>query len=237
MRPPEWALAGALLLLVVLPAPVASETLQGSIYAPKSRRAVTLYVFSVDRDQDSGIWRASYRSVKGDLVAEDEVTLVDGQLQRYRYSRPNIGETASVERVGDEILFVQELGGRRRERREKFDATVTVGPTIIPYIQQHWDALMNGREIRTRHCVLDHVRSFTFRLVLDRTRPAPPGLRMIRMTAVNPTVRAVVSPAYFLLTSDGRSLESVTSRVLPRVADGEGGRPVEGELVIEIRSD
>jgi len=230
------ALARGLLLLLVLAAPAAGDTLHGRIYAAKSHRGASLYVVSIDRDTESGVWRASYRTATGELVAEDELTLVDGHLQRYRYSRPNIGETASVERVGDEIHFVQEIGDRRRERRDKFDGTVTVGPTVILYIQEHWSALMNGREVRTRHCVLDHLRCFTFRLALDRMRPAGPGLTVIRMTAVHPTVRAFVSPAYFVLTSDGRTLESVLSRVLPRVAEGEEGRPLEAELVIEARS-
>jgi hypothetical protein len=171
------------------------------------------------------------------LVAEDELTLIDGRLQRYRYRRPNVAETASVERVGDEILLVQEIAGKRAERREKFDATVTVGPTLVLYIQQHWAALMNGQELRTRHCVLDHLRSFTFRLALDRARSAGTGLAVVKMTPVHPTVRAVVSPAYFALTSDGHRLESITGRVLPRVPDGDAGRPVVGELVIETRSE
>jgi hypothetical protein len=237
LRPALTALARVLLVLLVLPPPAAGETLQGTIYAATSRRALSLYVFSMDRPPDGGTWRSSYRTAGGDLVAEDELTLVDGQLQRYRYSRPNIGETASVERVGDEIHFVQEIDGKRRERRDKFDSTVTVGPTVIRYIQQHWSTLTNGREVRTRHCVLDHLRCFTFRLVLDRTRPAGPGLTVIRMTASHPAVRAFSSPAYFVLTSDGRTLESMMGRVLPRVADGEEGRPLEAELVIEIRSD
>jgi hypothetical protein len=225
------------LLLLTLPHPVVADTLQGSVYSPKSRRAQALYVFSIDRDAETGIWRSSYRTLAGELVAEDELTLIDGRLKRYRYSRPNIAETASLERTGDEVHFVQEIGGKRFERREKFDPTMTVGPTVVLYIQQHWGALMAGQEIRTRHCVLDHVRSFSFRLALDRTRSAATGFAVIKMTAVHPTVRAVVSAAYFVLTSDGHRLESITSRVLPRVPDGEAGRPVVGELVIETRSE
>lgn len=225
------------LLVLILPRPAPGDPLQGNLYRIGSQRSHLLYTFRMDPDADNGVWRSSYRTPAGDLVAEDELTVVDGRLARYRYTRHNTGEEASVERVGDDLLYVQELGGKRRERREKFDATVTVGPTVIPYIQRHWSALMSGREVKTRHCVLDRLRSFVFRLALDRRHPVGPGLTVISMTAVDPVVRSAVSPAYFVLSSDGRTFQSVKGRALPRIPGGKAGRPVEAELTVETRTD
>ena len=151
----------AAILLVLLGAldPARADTLSGRVYAPDARVGSVLFTWELERDLTTGHWRSAYRTLQGALAAEDEVRWDGDVFRSYRYTRPPIGEVASVERRGGELLYRQVVKGAARERREPFDDRVTVGPTVIRWAQRHWDKLRAGHELAV-HAVLDQLRSF-----------------------------------------------------------------------------
>ncbi len=229
------SVAAILLLLVPLGASglARADTLSGRVYAPDARVGSVLFTWELERDLTTGHWRSAYRTLEGTVAAEDEV-LWDGDVFRsYRYTRPTIGEVASVERRGGELLYRQVVNGTARERREPFDDRVTVGPTVIPWAQRHWDKLRAGHELTVRYAVLDQLRSFEFHLALTKEHPATAqGAAVVKMSPSSALLRLFVSPVYLLFSRDGRVFKGMIGRLLPVGVHGGKPHPIDGELVV-----
>jgi len=210
-----------------------ADTLTGRIYAPDARTGNVLFTWELERDPTTGHWRSSYRTLAGTLAAEDEVVWDGDVFRSYCYTRPPIGEVASVERRGGELLYRQVVNGAARERREAFDDRVTVGPTVIPWAQRHWGRLRTGRELTVRYAVLDQLRSFEFRLTLVQEPLAvAQGAAVVKMAPSSALLRLFVSPVYLVFSQDGRVFRGMIGRLLPMGVQGGRAYPIDGELVL-----
>ncbi len=211
-----------------------ADTLMGRIYAPDAKTGRVLFTWRLERDVTTGRWRSTYRTLAGTLAAEDEVAWDGDVFRTYRYTRPPIGEVASVERRGRELLYRQVVNGVARERREVFDERMTVGPTVIPWVQRHWEMLGAGRELTVRYAVLDQLRSFEFRLTLVEEHPAAgPGAAVVKMTPSSALLRLFVTPVYLLFSQDSGVFRGMIGRLLPVGVDGGRAHPIDGELVLQ----
>jgi len=227
------SVAEILLVLVGAFGLAGADTLSGRVYAPDARVGSVLFTWELERDPTTGHWRSAYRTLEGALAAEDEVRWDGDAFRSYRYARPPIGEVASVERRGGELLYRQVVKGAARERREPFDDRVTVGPTVIPWAQRHWDKLRAGQELTVRYAVLDQLRSFEFHLALTKEHPAAArGAAVVRMAPSNALLRLFVSPVYLVFSRDGRVFQEMIGRLLPVGVHGGKAHPIDGELVL-----
>lgn len=162
MRPvARWSMPLAFLFLLS-PALADADVLTGRIYAIGASGRQLLFTWQLERDTGSSSWRSFYRTPGGDLTAADEL-LWDGEdFKSYRYERPSVGETARVDRHGEELFYEQHVNGVTRRNRERFDERVAVGPTVILWAQRHWNELAAGRDLTVRYAVLDQLRTFEF---------------------------------------------------------------------------
>jgi hypothetical protein len=227
------ALAQALLVVLVAHVAARAETLTGRVQRLGAERDAGVLTWRLERDGDR-VWRSWYRMPDGSLAAEDEVVWEGGALKRYRHHRPPIGETASVERQGNELVYTLSRGGERWERRSAVEAPYTVGPTVVAHVQRHWEALSRGAELTVRYGVLDQMRSFEFRLARDRAHPLnSPTTAVVRMWASSALVRFFVSPAYIAVSQDGSRFQGLIGRLVPILVEGGKSRPLDGTLVVD----
>ena len=227
-------LALAALELAAAGAVAAAETYSGRVHRLGAERVGAPLGWQLVRDDAAGVWRSWYRAPGGELVAEDEVVFERGALKRYRHHRPTIGETASVERQGSELVYTLARGGERWERRRPLEEPYTVGPTVVDHVQRHWAALSRGESLTVRYGVLDQMRAFDFRLVRDREHPSnSPDAAVVRMTASSAFVRLFVAPGYIVMSPDGRRFRGLIGRLVPILMEGGKPRPLDGELVVD----
>ena len=116
-----------------------AETLEGVLHVSGSTAHVLRW--TLVRDADAVTWRSWYRTTSGAIDAEDELRWDGDSLGSYRYTRTPIGETASVVRAGDSLIYRQTRAGVLRQRREPFHPDVLAGPMPIPFAQRHWQRL------------------------------------------------------------------------------------------------
>jgi len=211
-----------------------AETLTGRVHRLGAGRGEGSLGWRLERDDAAGVWRSWYRAPGGDVVAEDEVVFEQGTLKRYRHHRPPIGETASVERRGSELVYTLARGGERWERRRRVEEPYAVGPTVVDHVLRHWPALARGEPLTVQYGVLDQMRSFEFRLVRDRGHPLNSAeTAVVKMTASSAFVRLFVSPGYIVLSQDGRRFRGLIGRLVPILMEDGKPRPVDGELVVD----
>jgi hypothetical protein len=236
VSPATWLGAAVLLSAPAMGGLAAAETVTGRVYGLDTQRQVVLFRWEFERDPTGRRWRSWYWTPDGQVAAEDEVIWDGATFAVYRYMRPPVGETASVERRGDVLVYRQVLRGTARESQETFDDRVAVGPTVIPWVQRQWERFGKGREVTVRYAVPDQLRSFEFRLARVEGHPAAePGTAVIKMWPSSPWLRLFVSPVYLVFREDGREFRGMVGRLLPlHVLDGKA-RAVDGELAVELR--
>ena len=187
-------------------------------------RERAIYTFKSEYD---GSRRSSwFFDLDGMVVAEDEAE-VDGEglFRRYAYVRQNIEEKAEAVREGDEVVFRQNWRGELRERREPWSEVFTAGPTLVPWMRQHWDRLMAGTTFEIRFGVLDQVRSFGFKLKRDNDRSS--NLRtIIVMRASSFLLRIFIDPIEFHFETTSGQLLAIEGRSLPVRREGAKLSPV-----------
>jgi hypothetical protein len=173
------------------------------------------------------------RTPAGDLTAADEL-LWDGEnFRSYRYERLPAGETARVERYGEELFYEQHVNGVTRRNRERFDERVTVGPTVIPWAQRHWKELAAGRELTVRYAVRDQLRTFEFRLATAHDHPRADRETVVKIWPASFMLRLFVSPVYLIFTWDGHAFRGMIGRLLPVTVQHGKVRPIDGELALD----
>jgi hypothetical protein len=225
--------AGTFLVLVSA-YPAEADVLTGRIYRLGESEGPPLFTWRLEREADGSSWRSLYRTPAGELAAADETVWQGGELQSYRYERPPLGESARLERQGDELAYEQRIGGVTRCNRERFDERVTVGPTVIPWAQRHWSDLMAGPERVIRYAVLDQLRSFEFQLAMAHDHPRADREAVIQMWPASLALRLFVSPVYLIFTRDGRVFRGMVGRLLPVAVHHGRPRAIDGQLVLDV---
>ncbi|HVZ31757.1 MAG TPA: hypothetical protein VG963_04985 [Polyangiaceae bacterium] len=212
-----------------------AQRMAGAIYARGSAHTALLYRWEADLDNASGRWRSRYRTPDGALALEDEVVWKGPEFQRYSYVRQNTGESCSVERVGNKIVYTRVFGNAASERAEEdFEPNFMVGPTVLPYIQRHWAELMQGKGLRIRYGVPERLQSYGFEITVDRDHPhqTEPDAVVLRMRATSLFVRMAVDPMYMLWSKDGHILYEMSGRMMPVANQNGGTHHVDGDLVL-----
>jgi hypothetical protein len=203
-----------------------------TLYEIGSQRKVVLFRWELDRQNDA-VWTSRYRTLAGDLAAEDRVFWEGGRVARYEYVRPTIGERAQVERKDGKVFYTQFIDGRTRHASEADAPNYAVGSTLIPYVQSHWHDIVAGRRLVIRYGVPDQLRSFEFEAEQDRSRSSSKDSIVVRVRPASGFIRLFVDPVYVAFSPDGRELLALTGRVLPM--DRRKGRlhPFDAEMIVD----
>jgi hypothetical protein len=204
------------------------------MYALGTQQPTIIYHWEMDRDDANGKWTSRYRTLAGTLAVQDEVLWSGGQLRRYSYQRYTINEQSSVEVQGGKLIFTRVMDGKKDQAEEDYKPNFTVGPTVIPYVQKNWSALVGGKSLPIRYGVLDRMETIGFDLKRDTGHQrSGPNSVVIRMRASSLFVRLAVDPIYFVLSNDGNTLYEIIGRSLPVERPNGKLRPVDGDLVVQ----
>jgi peptidoglycan/LPS O-acetylase OafA/YrhL len=161
VRPRVVESTATLLVLFAVGTARADSKLAATLYQIGSQRKVISFRWDLDRG-DGSVWKSQYRSIDGVLIAEDRVVWNAGRVARYQYHRPTINERAEVERRDGKILYTQVMDGRTRTGNETDRDNFTVGPTLVPYLQAHWQEVLAGKRLPITYGVPDQLRSYEF---------------------------------------------------------------------------
>ena len=123
------------------------------------------------------VWTSRYVSVDDSVAVEDTLRWDGDRIAAYSYGRHVSAERSRVVRRGDLLEYTMELRGKRNTTQRSADSLFLVGPTVVPFVQGHWEELVAGRDLLFHYGVLDQRRAFRFEIAVS-TRSTLPAPRM-----------------------------------------------------------
>ncbi len=203
----------SLLLWPLVAVAAAGEVVEGEAQAESSSAAGSDFRFRVHRCS-SGL-RSEWRSARGDLLAWDEVQLVDGQLLQYRLVRPNLGQDIT----------------RSAEPSDRSEGLpMLAGPMLIEYARAMLPALRAGAAPRVRYLIAETGMLLPLRL---RASQVTAGSTVVIVEAAQPWLRPLVPRAALEFDSVARFV-GMRGQILPQ--SGTAQRPEAIAARVLVRS-
>ena len=194
-----WATS---LLFTVGAAASIAEVVEGDAVSRHGDQA-TSYRWRVE--SCNGRIRSEWRTAAGQMIAWDEVQFADGQFQRYRLVRPNLGQDMTVEGGGKVVL---------------------AGPMLIEYARRNLGSLRGGRELRVRYLVAE--RGSTVELRMRASRVVR-GRTEILVDAASGLLRPFV-PSAALEFDAAERFVGMQGQILPQLGSRARPEPVAAQV-------
>ncbi len=195
---------------------LASEKLvsKGVVYDQEGKEKKFTYERYQKMDGDKTLSRAVYKDMDGDVLTEETMVEKDGKLVRYEMQQKQLKQRAWIEVKGDKITY-----NLKKYRKNNYPITsdmkknFVVGLQLVDLIRANWDALVKGKEVEFHLGVWHRQETigFTFsqEAMDDKTLT-------VKMNPSSMFIRAVVSPLYFTLDKDTKTLIQYKGRTTPK---------------------
>ncbi len=209
----------------------ADEVLIGKIYEKGSNLQELLFGFrrTADRVGDNIQVTRVYTYPDGRTAAIEKATYNQRRLVSYTLIENQINAWGRAEIHGDAqtgrgtISFHYQKNGEINANVENFESATVVNDNIVPYLQAHWDALMQGREVEAHYIVIPRTRTVEFTMAKsgETTWQGKPAI-IIEMAPSSWFISLLVEPVYFTVVKENRRVVKYVGRVTPKIeADGE----------------
>jgi hypothetical protein len=209
----------------------ANEVLIGKIYEKDSNLQDLLFDFrrTADHVGDKVRVTRTYTYPDGRTAAIEKAAYNNRKLVSYTLVEKQINAQGRVEIHGDAqtgsgtISFHYEKNGETYTNVEDLKSATVVNDNIVPYLQAHWNALMQGGQVELHYIVIPRTRTVGFTLMKSgettwRGRPAV----VIKMVPSSWFISLVVDPVYFTVVKENRRVVKYEGRVTPKIeANGE----------------
>lgn len=202
-----WALSW--LLAWPLAPGTAGELVEGEARAEGDRASGGDYRFRVERCANA--LRSEWRSSRGELVAWDEVQLVDGQLLRYRLVRPHLGQDITRSGAG---------------RGAADGLPELAGPMLIEYARGALPALREGHTRRVRYLVAETGMWLPLRL---RATQVAAGSTSVTVEGAHAWLRPLVPRATLEFDASARFV-GMRGQILPQAGSGTHPEPIAAQV-------
>ncbi len=205
----------------------------GTIYESGSQRKSLLFSIHADLlapNPSSRTFVSSYLDPQGQEVMNERATFKDLQLQRYVISQKQLGETYELSVDHGKMRFSVTRAGQTEVKERSLPENLVVGPSLVPFIQQHWSDLQGLRKVQAQLAVLDRMDTYGFEFMKVRELQFEGrNAVLIRMSASSTLIAAVVHPTYLTVLPDGSRILEVKGRMLPKRRVGSRWEDFEGE--------
>ena len=154
----------------------------------------------------------------------------------YEVIQHQTGDRGKIEVAGDRLRFTKVSGGKTHIEEEKLVSNWVVGPSLVPLLVMRWSEIEQGIKIPVRLALWDRQETVGFELFKDRIERGEDGKErlIVKMKPSNFIISALVNPIYFGFGKDGRSLDWVRGRVLPKRQVGSKLKDLDAELIYDV---
>jgi hypothetical protein len=218
----------------------AEEVLIGKIYQKDSNLQHLLFKFrrTASHSGDETYVTRTYTYPDGRTAAIEKVTYRDGRLVSFRLMEKQIDAHGRAEIHGDawkgsgRISFRYVKNGETYTDVEDLEASTVVNDDIVPYMQAHWDELMQGKEVYLRYIVIPRTQTVGFNLVKsdDATWKGKPAV-IIKMVPAGFLVRLVVDPVFFTAEKDSHHVVKYEGRTTPKIQENGEWKDLDAVMV------
>jgi hypothetical protein len=207
----------------------------GTVYEVGSQRKRLLFTIHADLLVPRPTTRtfiSKYVDAQGKEAMTERATFENLKLQKYTIQQEQLGETYELTVIGRKIRFLSSKQGKPEIQERDLPENLVVGPSFVPFLQQHWHELERGEKVKAQLAALDRKDTYGFEFVKTReTKFGEQNAFVIKMSPTSSMVAAVVRPTYFTVTVDGSRILQIIGRMLPKLRVGSRWVDFEGEAV------
>ncbi len=214
----------------------------GRAYELGSSRQKLLFTVERKFSPDGRSANAVFKDLTGKVIVIEQMLYdANGGLYFYEVEHRQTGITGKVEVLDGKLVFTRrklsEPASASSVRKEDLVSNWAVGASLIPMLARNWDGVMRGEKFQVRLGLWDRQETIGFDLFKERMEMGPDGKErvVIKMKPSSFLISALVNPLYFFMGKDGRSLDSMTGRVLPKLEVGGKLQDLDAEIVYTAR--
>ncbi|MBC7690874.1 MAG: hypothetical protein H7222_03840 [Methylotenera sp.] len=204
----------------------------GQIYEISSERKILLFTIHAELKEPDAKTRtfvSSYLAADDTEAMSETATYENLKLMKYRVVQKQLNELYELTLADSKLHFSVTRKGKTETSEEKLPENLLIGPSFVPFFQQHWNELKAGR-LRFRLAVLDRKASYEFDFQrLREIKFEGQEAVLVKMTPTSSMISAFVQPTYLTLSSDGSRIFEIKGRMLPKLKVGSRWKDFEGE--------
>ncbi len=188
----------------------------GKVFDPNSNKQKLLYTYKSETQEMGNeiLVTNEFKYPDGRLASHEEIAfLKDGSIRRLKLSQKQLGAEGLLEIAEGKAKFTYTRDGKTKTDTRDAGPDFIIGSQIPLTLEASWDKLMRGEKIRRRLAVLERLDDFGFEYSKDRETDID-GRKaiVIKMKPTSFFVSALVSPLYFFMSADGKTLLEIHGR-------------------------
>ncbi len=200
----------------------AKEKLIGTIYKMDSHKKDVL--FKMYRNFSKGATgikvKTVYKNATGGIALEQDMKYDKrGNFSSLTLEQKQINTKGKIEiKEGMVIFHYKKQNGGNKISREKKTDNFIVGPTMVPYLQKHWQKILSGKSVKTRFGVMSRRETvgFTYKKIKEGKLNGEPVIT-VKMSGSSWLISKLVDPLYFTFRKKDKQLLYQKGRVIPKI--------------------
>lgn len=215
------------------------SAITGSIYKKGSQKKVVLFTYKNDsQPKEQGVTegKMEYFDPAGKSIVQEYALRNGSRIQRYTVDHQQTGRKGAIIVDGKNLRFeYEEKGNRKKDQTESVPENLVVGPTLVPYVAEHWKKLQGGESIDIRFGVWDRQETVGFTLTKIGTEKLDGrDVVLLRFKPTSFIIAAIVDPILFKFSPDGKDLIAMEGRVMPKQWLDNKWKDLDAEVVYQI---
>ena len=208
-----------LCLFLVLSGPLvfAAEKMiaTGEVFDPSGKEKKFIYEKYQAIEGDKIFDRAVYKDLKGQILVEEKMETLKGELVHYDIEHRQLKHHAWIETPAGKVIFnLQKMGKEKETAEAKKPDAFTVPLQISPLVHRRWEDLVASKAQKIQLGVWGRLESISFTLVVAEQNE---DAMTIKMYPSNMLLRVLVKPLYFVFDKKTKYMTEYKGRIVPKV--------------------
>ncbi len=215
---------------------MSTEEITGEVFKKDSSRKELLYKFKniiQTDDKNLTVSDAQFLDLDSKVVVKETSHRQGSKLVKYEMEHLQTNRKGSIVVDNGNILFnLEENGKKKSVETEKLKDNFVVGHTLLPYVSEHWKEIMDGKTIDIQFGVWDRQETVGFSLFkIGQEKLNEQDVILLKFKPTSFVISALVDPVIFKFSMDGKQLEGMIGRVVPKKKDGEKWKDLDAEVI------
>jgi hypothetical protein len=181
--------------------------------------------------KDVNVFSSRYFDLEGGEILTEEAIFNKVALQKYVVHQRQLNEVHELEITSGNMNFKVTKNGITTEKNRALPDNLVVGPSFVPFLQQHWALIQSGKKLEAQLAVPERMDFYSFEFEKVLSPEAVANTVTVRFRPSSTLVASVVRPLYFTLSADGTKILNIRGRLLPKLKKGSRWQDFDGEAM------
>lgn len=214
-----------------------AQSMSGKVYKKDTQRKELLFTYSNSGVEDQGTVKVQleFKDLAGQVVVHEEAERVGSQLKTYSVDHRQTGRKGQIVVEGQRVKFHFQEGSKIKDvEEEKLPPNFVVGPTLVPYVSEHWKEITAGHTVDIRFGVWDRQETVGFSLFkVGQEKLDGQEVVLLKFKPTSFVIAALVDPVIFKFSTDGKTLLGMVGRIMPKLKNGNKWKDLDAEVVYQ----